>query len=628
MRSHTLSVIKRSHSRQRIFGFWERIFIHMVFSSGLVWQIIHSTGVIMRDLPLSAYATPGMVGLGDAGVVPASDAEFGGLQIVYTARTSAVAKVRPFTFGHVTTELKGKKSYRGGFLLVRMMHVVGKPDIVAIVGYWILDKQDLARYYDGRACRAKLSQILAGDPASRKVLNSIDPDTCILDLNWREVAGFAVFEPSIIVHRDKAELGDDRDALKLGAVLRRHPWKQSGWLRIESIADLAGEAWEMPDLLGLFLDAEHTSVTKITPLAPSGLMPSTPSFDAIAFDVAMIKGMHVPIGAKPGRLMHSAEYDEGDGELKYGVLLGRPASGKVLLRELLTREQVQHTEANLHRGWALDEHELVLGCDEIEVPVECFLRPILVVPTQAYVTYEVDLGDAVRSASLMLTAQADLDAIREPASDLTIREDYYNYMQATNPAAQLAMYKMVRNETRLQVVTHTLWLASHTLTWPTGSHTYPLTLSTHTLTWPTGSHTYPLALHSHTHMAHRWSWSSRKTLPIPASPSGGWTTAASSSSRPAVRRSGSATAKARTSTSSRTPRRSVSFGPAFPTAGLSPRSPWIRRGASGLGRHDRAGTCSSRRGRTRMGRGPTSSCTAWRPRSSSSSLRSASITRT
>ena len=56
----------------------------------------------------------------------------------------------------------------------------------------------------------------------------------ILDLNWRELGGLCVFEPSMAVLRGGAEAVDaSADKVVLSAVLRRHAWRKNGWLRIE-----------------------------------------------------------------------------------------------------------------------------------------------------------------------------------------------------------------------------------------------------------------------------------------------------------------------------------------------------------------------------------------------------------
>ena len=68
----------------------------------------------MRDLRV--MPTPGMIAIGDAGTVPASNKDYGGLKIAHAARTATIAKCRAPCFGHVTTKLKGDIPYRGAAL--------------------------------------------------------------------------------------------------------------------------------------------------------------------------------------------------------------------------------------------------------------------------------------------------------------------------------------------------------------------------------------------------------------------------------------------------------------------------------------------------------------------------------
>jgi hypothetical protein len=138
----------------------------------------------MRDLPRSVYSTPGMIGMHDAGIVPETDAEFGGLQRVYAARTAAIAKARAPCFGHVTVKNRGDVPYRGAFLVVAMLHVPDKPDIIALHGCWVLDKEDLPRYYN-------LKGIMRVDRASKEAWEEMDDDACALVPIWAEVTGFA-----------------------------------------------------------------------------------------------------------------------------------------------------------------------------------------------------------------------------------------------------------------------------------------------------------------------------------------------------------------------------------------------------------------------------------------------------
>jgi hypothetical protein len=197
----------------------------------------------MKDLPRSIYSTPGMIGVGDAGLMPEDDNSFGGLQRVYAARTAAINKVRAPCFGMLNVTGRSDAQFRSAFLVVAMFHEPERPDVVALYGFWLLDKSDVEEYYN-------IKGIMRVDPASRAAWKELDDDACVLDLNWDQVRGLANFEPSVRVVRNGVELPEDSDAIKLGAVLRRHEWKRHGWLRLESIAALTGRAtWTAEDLI-------------------------------------------------------------------------------------------------------------------------------------------------------------------------------------------------------------------------------------------------------------------------------------------------------------------------------------------------------------------------------------------
>ena len=104
------------------------------------------------SLPTSLFAAPGVRAFGDAGRVPADDPEHAGLQIAYVARTAAMEAVRMPRFGFVTTinrKRGGGKAIRNAFLALRLVHVVDRPDMTAMIGLLLLDKDDLPLYYKG-----------------------------------------------------------------------------------------------------------------------------------------------------------------------------------------------------------------------------------------------------------------------------------------------------------------------------------------------------------------------------------------------------------------------------------------------------------------------------------------------
>ena len=68
---------------------------------------------------------------------------------------------------------------------------------------------------------------------SRKVFKSLKAHELVADANWRQLVGFSHFEPSIRVQRGGAPIDSNLDTVVLSAILRKHAWKSTGWLRLE-----------------------------------------------------------------------------------------------------------------------------------------------------------------------------------------------------------------------------------------------------------------------------------------------------------------------------------------------------------------------------------------------------------
>jgi hypothetical protein len=134
----------------------------------------------MRNLPRSVFATPGSRAHGFAFTVPQSNKDFGGLTVVFAARTAAISKVRGAAvdcarefpplltravvvclcvcvrrptrdraqmrapcFAYLTITCKGKRPYRGAVFVYSLLTRMVAPDIVLIVCSWCLDKSDM-----------------------------------------------------------------------------------------------------------------------------------------------------------------------------------------------------------------------------------------------------------------------------------------------------------------------------------------------------------------------------------------------------------------------------------------------------------------------------------------------------
>ena len=221
---------------------------------------------VMRDLPRSVHSTPGMVAMCDAGVVPNDVPNFGGLQLSQSARTSSIAKMRVPRFGHLTIVGKNDTPYRGGILVESILSKVDVPDRVAVFGSWIYDKEDFesGKFVD-------LKALFRSDPQSKKNYMQLDADACVLDLDATQVGGFAQFEQSASVARNGETVNPlDGDAIKVGAIIRRHPWRKNGWRRLE----LLPEGWTAEDLMRLRDEVYYKQrpvAPAIEPLPPIGV---------------------------------------------------------------------------------------------------------------------------------------------------------------------------------------------------------------------------------------------------------------------------------------------------------------------------------------------------------------------
>ena len=68
---------------------------------------------------------------------------------------------------------------------------------------------------------------------SKKVYKELADDELVIDTNFPQLHGFALFEPSIKVLRAGAALGADEDVVKVSSILVRDAWRKHGWLRLK-----------------------------------------------------------------------------------------------------------------------------------------------------------------------------------------------------------------------------------------------------------------------------------------------------------------------------------------------------------------------------------------------------------
>jgi hypothetical protein len=96
--------------------------------------------------------------------------------------------------------------------------------------------------------------------------DELDDDALIVCAPWDQVSGFAQLEPSISVvqNGDPLDVGD-RDQVKVGGIIRRHPWRKNGWLRLELLHKLVpSRRWTGADILKL-ITLFHPDLTSCAP---------------------------------------------------------------------------------------------------------------------------------------------------------------------------------------------------------------------------------------------------------------------------------------------------------------------------------------------------------------------------
>lgn len=292
-----------------------------------------------------------MLAKGKAGVVPPNDKHgLSGLVIANTAQTSTIHKLRPPTFGTLTT-VHGGEARRELFLVLQALHMPQKPDIVGLRGKWLLQRCDFDCFYDEAGIRF-------GDVQSGAVLDSMSNTDYILCLDWHEFGAFKNFEPSAKAFI-QGQPSDDPDSFKLVAVVRNVAWgKTRQWKRVQNISQVLNKSdYSMRDLLTLLPADEQGWVKDMvtTPVIspPSGIVPSSPSFQAIEREVFYAGDTIYRVGASAGEPMHLAEYRDGS-ETRYGLLLGRPGSKEepVSLREMFTPAQLLTPTGQLQARFA------------------------------------------------------------------------------------------------------------------------------------------------------------------------------------------------------------------------------------------------------------------------------------
>jgi len=407
----------------------------------------------MAELPLSIFSTPGVRCIGELGVIGATEAgleKYAGLMMAAVARTADWVHFTCPRFGYLTTVNRkkgGAKPERGAFLAVKELHVIDVPDRVLLVGFWLGDKGDAAKYL-------KLPQILKGDLKSRKVFDAMGDHECMLFFTWTGHGELGCFEPTIHVKRrgSTAWLLAEPDGLVLTTVVRRHPWRTTGWDRIESIEELTKRAdWTIDDLLHL-APASLQGLVNFdgAPRLETGLEPTVRSFEPIEPNAMLLNGKLAFAGSRANGFTHAGAFEDADGNYYYGAPLGPAHDGVLRMRELLDRDEVDRRDISYDANIELLDDELILGSDEVDGKVGEFKEKLLVAREQAYRMAELDAGAAARRIRFCVR-NGTLEPILEPVTSRMAFADLHKIHVMASYGGTSSTLRVLRNECRFQM---------------------------------------------------------------------------------------------------------------------------------------------------------------------------------
>ena len=275
---------------------------------------------VVRRMPLPRA-------VGHASTIAEDDDALPGFSVAYLAIGNHGRPLRFPTMGMATTKLRAKGGgggYRGAFLAVRAAYLQDA-SAPLIQGFWLNSKEDAPLYYK------KWSHILESDKTKSKI-NYADMDelATFVNLAWVDTIDAAEFEPSTrVVRADAAadeaatQLKLDGDAIWVTHVLRKHPWRKTGWLRFERLEDLLPPDYTLLDILNLqLLDPITPPNAGSTALLPaSGLVAATCGFPAVDEEAFMLGGKVYRIGAEAGGAIFGCVLTDGS----LAMLLTRPA---------------------------------------------------------------------------------------------------------------------------------------------------------------------------------------------------------------------------------------------------------------------------------------------------------------
>ena len=269
-------------------------------------------------------------------------------------------------------------------------------------------------------------------------------DSRWLDTFWLDLIPLALFDPGVIMHVGRSELGlscmdMSKNIFVLNGALGVNEKQQSTFNR------LAGGS-TIDDVLATLPDVQRALPPDLGVQPASGLVPAAPSFLPIASDIFSVGGYDYRVGGGPEQITGGAAFQSGD-EVRLGVLQRRPWLGTVELRVLRSVHDYS-SEVELDGAWLVLPRAQVLTTQVVLVKPPALLYPIKVVPPPAFHAARLD-SSAAYPLALLADADGMVSALEAPLS----RASALSTVLAAAPVGDKAAAKeMLFQEVRSQTV--------------------------------------------------------------------------------------------------------------------------------------------------------------------------------
>ena len=350
-------------------------------------------------LPASIYATAGRRAHGFGDVLPPTDM-YAGLTRAKRADTNMGEPCRGPLFGTAgTTNSKkdGNQRVTELFLSSEVIHPEDNPDRVAHRGLWCTTGEGLLLFRAGANFSADV----------KRKLRDMAPNERVIDKQWPDVVVHATFEPGVAIETGPATGASAvEDKFFICYILIVQNWQYhlvelSHGATIDEIMEVVGDGLVQPPLT-------------IHPPPPSGLVPSTPSFDAIASDAYFHDGVVRHVGATPGGLVYGETYGMATGEEAFGVPIATPIDGTLRLYVLKERDAVAD---RVDADYLTVDGTLIISNEIVEIGVAQLKKHggLLLVPPRAHHIFKAEYPTATRLLELVERGDV-VTCIEEPTT--------------------------------------------------------------------------------------------------------------------------------------------------------------------------------------------------------------------